>query len=114
MTSVTAQLDTRELALDKQAASAINFCSLWPTAKPILQQLSSVISSSMVKFAITTVIAAGDAYCPSAPITKTDILSQLRNKGINSLEDLADYGVNKASGSQIHMDSFIAPSFVAN
>lgn len=70
MPSVALQLDPRELATDKAAAASVNFCSLWPTAKPILQQLATVISSSLVKFAINTVISAGDAYCGSSPSTR--------------------------------------------
>lgn len=66
MPAIALQLDPRELAADKAAVSQINFCALWPTAKPILQQLAAVISSTIVKFAITTVISAGDAYCGSS------------------------------------------------
>ena len=48
---------------DAKAVQATNFCSLWPAAKPALQALLGVVSNPLVKVAITTVIAAGDAYC---------------------------------------------------
>jgi hypothetical protein len=66
MSTITFELDQRELAADKVAVAQINFCSVWPTAKPILQQLLTVVSSTIVKFAINTVIAAGNAYCGSS------------------------------------------------
>lgn len=66
MNPVSLPLDARELAADKAAVAQINFCALWPTAKPILTQLASVVSSTMVKLAINTVIVAGDAYCGSS------------------------------------------------
>ena len=63
---MTANLSSQSLAeftADKAAVSATNFCTLWPAGKAALQALSGVVSNALVKFAINTVISAGDAYC---------------------------------------------------
>jgi hypothetical protein len=64
MTSLSSQ-SLAEFQADSAAVSATNFCSLWPAGKSALQALQGVVSSSVVRFAISTVIAAGDAYCGS-------------------------------------------------
>lgn len=61
-------LDSKSLAefqADSAAVAGTNFCSLWPAGKSALQALEGVVSSSIVRFAVSTVIAAGDAYCGS-------------------------------------------------
>ena len=115
MTSVHYAFDQNELAADRTAVANINFCSLWPTAKPILQQLASVISSSLVKFAINTVISAGDSYCSSGgnrlerfgisppPKTPPATVAFLSNLSDNELHTLSAI-VQQAKGTPVADD----------
>ena len=97
-TSITVAIPHSEFAVDTAAVSAINFCGLWASARPALVALQAIVSSSLVKFAITTVLAAGDAYCGAPKTTsKADVLQRLQNAGIGSLDDLAGQIVNKVS-----------------
>jgi hypothetical protein len=51
------------------AAAGATFCSLWPTAKAVLQALQGVVGG-WIKIAIGIVIAAGDAACPAHAAAK--------------------------------------------
>ena len=75
---------------DKAAVTAVNFCSLWPTAKPILQQLATVVKKPLVKVAIRTVIAAGDAYCGSTVSITSTGTERLIKAGLQGLDHLSD------------------------
>ncbi len=115
MTTVLMSLDPKELSSDTAAASGINFCSMWPTAKPILQQLAGVISSTMVKFAINTVISAGDAYCssgsrlekfgitlpPSAPAATSQFLSGLSDQELQTLGGIVQQAQKTPVGTDV-------------
>ena len=114
MTNVTFTLDAEETARDKVAVAGINFCSLWPTAKPVLQQLATIISSGIVKFAISTVITAGDAYCGPAADRLTssglqipaDISSETRAfiEGLSDVELTALAGIQKQQNLPVLKD----------
>jgi len=105
-------LDPCELARDKRAVAAINFCSLWPTAKPILQQLQNAISSPFVKGAIGIVLTAGDAYCGSNILSKDDILAQLRMSGINNIDDLAQQAAQTANRCSVSDTAIFNSNFL--
>lgn len=117
MTHFSVQIDPREIAADKEAVAAINFCSLWPTALPILQQLAAVISSSIVKFAINTVISAGNAYCGKAAashLTKEGVLKQMQHSGIENLNDAADFVMTSLKSGDAPADAeyFCSPQMI--
>ena len=83
---------------DKAAVAAVNFCSLWPTAKPILQQLATVVKNPLVKIAIRTVIAAGDAYCGSAVTLTNPASERLLKAGLKGLDYLSDDQITALEG----------------
>lgn len=83
---------------DKAAAASINFCSLWGTAKPILEQLSTVITNFFVKAAIKTVIAAGDAYCGTGVSLSAPSTLRLANAGLKGLDNLSSDQIEALEG----------------
>lgn len=83
---------------DRAAVATINFCSVWPTAKPILQQLASVVKNSLVKIAIRTVIGAGDAYCGSASSLTSKATERLSRAGLKGLDHLSDEQIEALEG----------------
>lgn len=83
---------------DRAAVAAIDFCSLWPTAKPILQQLAAVVKNPLVKIAIRTVIGAGDAYCGSAATLASKATERLVKAGLKGLDHLSDEQIEALEG----------------
>ncbi len=78
-----------EFQADRAAVGASSFCSLWSTAKPILQQLATLISNPLAKIAISTVIGAGDAYCSSSDSVSSPVTQRLSAAGLQGLDKLS-------------------------
>lgn len=104
MLTITSIVPENELAADKAAVASTSFCTLWPAGRQALVALTSVVNSTLVKFAINTVLAAGDAYCGKPQVTAAGVLSQLKSAGVNSLDDLADQIARKQTAEVAPLD----------
>ncbi|MEY4256901.1 MAG: hypothetical protein RLZZ141_2128 [Pseudomonadota bacterium] len=83
---------------DRAAVATINFCSVWPPVKPILQQLASVVKNPLVKIAIRTVIGAGDAYCGATKAVTNPATERLMKLGLQGLDYLSDDQITALEG----------------
>lgn len=115
MVEIAATIASSEFEADRQAVAAVNFCSLWPAARPALQGLLGVVTNTFVKMAVSTVLAAGDAYCgtsKAASTTKQDVLDKIAGSNVKSLEDLAELIVERSGGQAMPMGSIVGKQII--
>jgi len=54
-------MNAKEISLHGTSNDHVNFCKLWPAAKPGLEALVLIIKNPIVKGAINLIINAGDS-----------------------------------------------------
>ncbi len=94
-----------EFEADKAAVADAGFCSLWPTAVPILTTLAGLISNPIAKFAIKTVIAAGNTYCDSSVSLTSQATERLSKAGLEGFDNLSPAQLDALEGmsdSELH------------
>jgi hypothetical protein len=94
-----------EFEADKAAVADAGFCSLWPTAVPILTTLAGLIRNPIAKIAIRTVIAAGNAYCGLSVSLTSQATERLSLAGLKGLDNLSPAQLDALEGmsdSELH------------